>query len=207
MKKALSLLLVFVMAISLCACRSNSPTDKLNKYITENGEKKGDSTVVAFEDGIDIIKSPESTFSNHSSGNDSVITEIQCNIIKEDDKYKIEIIDYLRPITISAAISFEREITLDFDGNIEYKLFRSSYTDVLGITAKCKISPETYTANDMPEIIDSQSYGGASFKGTAIYAMKDCVILALDCLEAFLAQDGLELTMADIGFKAYSSDK
>ena len=66
-----------------------------------------------------------------------------------------------------------------------------------------EIPVEAYNKDIIPVITDSKLAPGAKLNDAAKATMKDYIDLTLECYSAALAQEGLGLTMADVGYAVF----
>ena len=81
MKKIITIILCFAMALGLCACGAQSPTDATNDFMKAIKEKDADALKAIYSDGdIDLMKEAKQS---DSSGVDAKLDEIYNKELEE----------------------------------------------------------------------------------------------------------------------------
>ena len=200
MKKLSALILIIVLMVSFGACSmlSKDPMEKVNNFITENGTQKGEEYVLEYPDAVNRMQ--ESSFTIAAMKNLKGSAKSEFKMIKDADGISVELVD--SSITDNG-LKMERSVVINADGTFEYYNGLTMNGTELGVRLEGEIPVEAYDKEKAPVITKSKFATGAKMSDEVKSTLKDYIDLTLDCYAEALAQDGLGVTLADMGYAAY----
>ena len=219
MKRISLILLSVLLILTFCSCsKSNtddtlkkeetvsekkeekkiSPKEKLKTFIDENGTADENKTALVCADAAAIIA--DYNFTVAAMKNTKASMKQICTMENDSDGVSFKLID--SSITDNG-IKMERTVYLHPDGTFEYTNSMIMNGVDFGLSLEGETVVETYSKDKAPVITSSKLAAGAKMTDSVTSTLKDYIDMTLDCYAKALSQEGLELTLADIGYKEY----
>ena len=217
MKKFLSTLLSAMLLFTFTACDNSvkvennkdedikekeektvSSVKNLHRFIEENGVETDNGIELDCPDAAALISSYDFTIGAMANIQGSM--KQTCTIIKNGDDISFRLID--SSITDSG-LKLERSVLINADGTFEYDNGMVMNGSNFGVSLEGEIPVETYTKDKVPVITNSEFSAGGKMNDEVSATLKDYIDLSLDCYAKALSQEGIELTLADVGYAEY----